>query len=112
MSLVMLRKLAVSAFLLIACLPLAAQTDWIRTGTNLGVEKVRLAVPDFKTTTPGSESLLTAFNTTLWNDLYQAGLFDLVSKSFNPMQSPGSPSEMVLNQWASPPPNASMVAFG
>jgi TolB protein len=108
----MLRKLTVSALLLIACLPLAAQTDWIRTGTNLGVEKVRLAVPDFKTTTPGSESLQVAFNTTLWNDLYQAGLFDLVSKSFNPVQSPGQPSEVQINQWASPPPSASMLAFG
>jgi TolB protein len=108
----MLRKLTVSALLLIACLPLAAQTEWIRTGTNLGVEKVRLAVPDFKTSTPGSESLQVAFNTTLWNDLYQAGLFDLVSKSFNPVQSPGQPSEVQINQWASPPPSASMLAFG
>ena len=107
----MLRKLAIFALLLITCLPLAAQ-DWIKTGTNLGVEKVRLAVPDFKSTTQGSESLLTAFNSTLWNDLYQAGLFDLVSKSFNPVQAPGQPSEVALAQWASPPPNASMLAFG
>lgn len=97
--------------LLLFCLPLAAQTDWIMTGTNLGVEKVRIAVPDFKAG-QGSESLATAFNTTLWNDLYQAGLFDLVSKSFNPAQSPGQPSEVKLNEWASPPPNASMLAFG
>lgn len=106
----MLRKLAVSALLLLACLPLAAQTDWIRTGTNLGVEKVRVAVPDFKTS-QGGESLVTAFNTTLWNDLYQAGLFDLVSKSFNPAQ-PGVPSEVQLAQWGAPPPNASMLVFG
>lgn len=112
MGSVMLRRLFISALLLVASMPLAAQTDWIRTGTNLGVEKVRLAVPDFKSTTQGSESELTAFNTTLWNDLYQAGLFDLVSKSFNPAMSPGQPGEVVLNQWASPPPNASMLAFG
>ena len=97
--------------LLLFCLPVAAQTDWIRTGTNLGVEKVRIAVPDFKPG-QGSESLSAAFNTTLWNDLYQAGLFDLVSKSFNPAQSPGQPSEVRLNEWAAPPPNASMLAFG
>ena len=111
MVFLMLRKLAVSALLLLACLPLVAQTDWIKTGTNLGVDKVRLAVPDFKAS-QGSESLSTAFNTTLWNDLYQAGLFDLVSKSFNPVQSPGLPAEVQLNVWASPPPNASMLAFG
>ena len=112
MGFLMLRKLAVSALLLLTGLPLAAQTDWIRTGTNLGVEKVRLAVPDFKSTAQGSESELTAFNTTLWNDLFQAGLFDLVSKSFNPVQAPGQPSEVALAQWAGPPPNASMLAFG
>ena len=111
MGSVMLRKFAVFALLLISCLPLAAQTDWIRTGTNLGVEKVRLAVPDFKGA-PGSESLNTAFNTTLWNDLYQSGLFDLVSKSFNPVQAPGQPSEVNLNLWGAPPPSASMLAFG
>jgi len=112
MGFLMLRKIAVSALLLlISCLPLVAQTDWIRTGTNLGVEKVRIAVPDFKGNA-GSDSLNTAFNTTLWNDLYQAGLFDLVSKSFNPVQSPGQPSDVNLSQWAAPPPNASMLAFG
>lgn len=107
----MMRKFAVAALLLIACMPLFAQTDWIKTGTNLGVDKVRIAVPDFKGG-PGSESLNTTFNTTLWNDLYQAGLFDLVSKSFNPVQSPGAPAEVNLAQWAAPPPNASMLAFG
>src|SRR3954447_22457001 len=111
MRLAMLRKFLFPALLLVASLPLVAQTDWIKTGTNLGVEKVRLAVPDFKSG-QGSESLSTAFDETLWNDLYQAGLFDLVSKSFNPTQAPGQPSDVQLNAWAAPPPNASMLAFG
>ena len=34
----------------LAALPCAAQ-DWIRTGTGLGVDKVRIAVPDFKPST-------------------------------------------------------------
>src|SRR5579885_3390383 len=100
MGFVMLRKLTLSALLFLVCLPLVAQTDWIKTGTNLGVEKVRLAVPDFKAAGQGNEPLTTAFNTTLWNDLYQSGLFDLVSKSFNPVQSPGLPAEVQLNVWA------------
>ena len=29
----------------------ALRQDWIRTGTGLGVEKVRLAVPDFNAST-------------------------------------------------------------
>ena len=29
------------------CTPVAAQ-DWIKTGTGLGVERIRIAVPEFK----------------------------------------------------------------
>ena len=88
--------------------------DWIRTGTGLGVEKVRLAASDFKAGTPDSKNtdLLKTFNDTLWNDLDQAGIFDLVSKSFYPLQAPGQPSEINFTAWNSPPPNASMLAFG
>ncbi|HXZ81876.1 MAG TPA: Tol-Pal system beta propeller repeat protein TolB [Terriglobales bacterium] len=92
----------------------AAQTDWIRTGTGLGVEKVRLAVPDFKAISPDPQTaqLLKIFNDTLWSDLDNAGIFDMVSKSFYPLEVPGRPEEMKLTAWSSPPPNAGMVAFG
>jgi len=88
--------------------------DWIRTGTGLGVEKVRLASADFKASTQDSKNaaLLKTFNDTLWNDLDQAGIFDLVSKSFYPLQVPGQPSEINFSAWGGPPPNASMLAFG
>src|SRR5205814_4620623 len=88
--------------------------DWIRTGTGLGVEKVRIAVPDFKAASqdPKNTELLKAFNDTLWNDLDNAGIFDMVSKSFYPTDVPGSPTEVRFEQWNSPPPNASMLAFG
>ena len=94
-------------------LPCFAQ-DWIRTGTGLGVEKVRLAASDFKATTqdPKNADLLKAFNDTLWNDLDNAGIFDMVSKSFYPLQVPGNPSEVRFEAWNGPPPNASMLAFG
>jgi TolB protein len=93
---------------------LEAQQDWIRTGTGLGVERVRLAVPDFKPANadPQNTALLKTFNDTLWNDLGQAGIFDVVSKSFYPLQSPGNPAEMNLGAWNVPPPNANLVAFG
>src|SRR5215471_20778595 len=54
--------------------PLLAQ-DWIKTGTGLGVEKVRLAVPDFKSNSndPQGATLLKTFNDTLWNDLDNSG---------------------------------------
>jgi len=104
---------AVFALLLQCAVPLRAQ-DWIRTGTGLGVEKVRLAVPDFKVANPDPKNgdLLRTFNDTLWNDLNNAGIFDLVSKSFNPLQVPGQPSEVKFEAWSAPPPSASMLAFG
>lgn len=95
--------LAVSAF---------AQQDWIRTGTGLGVEKLRLAVPDFKAPAGTPAELATTFNATLWNDLDNAGLFDMVSKSFYPLQTPGAPQEYTASAWNVPPPDAAMVAFG
>ncbi len=100
--------------LLLIAFPCLAQQDWIRTGTGLGVEKVRLAVSDFKPSTPDPKNsdLLKAFNDTLWNDLDNAGIFDLVSKSFNPLEVPGQPSEIKFEVWSSPPANASMLAFG
>src|SRR5438046_1500953 len=88
--------------------------DWIRTGTGLGVEKVRIAVPDFKAASqdPKNTELLKAFNDTLWNDLDNAGIFDMVSKSFNPTGAVSSPSDVKFEQWSAPPPNAAMLAFG
>jgi len=100
-------------FVLVASAGLSAQ-DWIRTGTGLGVEKIRLAAPDFKlvTTDTGTQNLATTFNTTLGNDLQAAGIFDMVSRSFYPLSIPGAPQEVHLADWGSPPPNASMLAFG
>ncbi len=93
--------------------PCLAQ-DWIRTGTGLGVEKVRLAVPDFKASTPDPKNadLLKAFNDTLWNDLDNAGIFDVVSKSFYPLGQVGTPGDVKFDVWGSAPVNAAMLAFG
>jgi TolB protein len=94
-------------------LPAAAQ-DWVKTGTSLGVEKVRLAVPDFKPSNadPQNAALLKTFNDTLWNDLDVSGVVELVSKSFYPLQTPGQPFEVNFIAWNAPPPNAAMLAFG
>jgi len=93
----------------------AAQAqDWVKTGTSLGVEKVHLAVADFKpaTTDPTNSTLLKTFNDTLWNDLDVSGVVDLVSKSFYPLQVPGQPPEVNFQAWSAPPPDAAMLAFG
>ena len=88
--------------------------DWVKTGTSLGMDKVRLAVSDFKPATndPGNGALLKTFNDTLWNDLEVSGVVELVSKSFYPLQVPGQPTELNFVSWNSPPPNAAMLAFG
>jgi TolB protein len=104
--------LALLAALFLA-VPSLAQ-DWIRTGTGLGVEKVRLAVPDFKVSVPDPKTgdLLKVFDDTLWNDLDNAGIFDMVSKSFYPLGLVGSPADVKFDAWGAPPPNAAMLAFG
>ena len=111
-----MKRLALKlALLLISFAAVSASAqDWIRTGTGLGIEKIRLAVPDFQMTArdTGTQNLTMTFNTTLWNDLESAGIFDMVSKSFYPVAVPGAPQEVKLNEWSSPPPNASMLAFG
>ena len=88
--------------------------DWVKTGTSLGVEKVRLAVPDFKPASADAQNaaLLKTFNDTLWNDLDVSGVVELVSKSFYPLQVPGQPTEVNNLAWNAPPPDAAMLAFG
>lgn len=100
-------------FVLAPASKLRAQ-DWVRTGTNLGVQRIRLAVAGFKPGTNDSQTfvLKSIFDQVLYSDLENAGIFDMVSKSMAPPAMPGSPKEIVLSQWSQPPSNAQMVAFG
>lgn len=109
----MLRSLFLSLSLVLFSLHAAAQ-DWIKTGTNLGVEKIRIAVPDFKATSqdPRNTELLKTFNDTLWSDLDNVGIFDMVSKSFYPLTQIGAPTDVKFETWSAPPPNAAMLVFG
>jgi TolB protein len=88
--------------------------DWVHTGTNLGNDRIRIAAADFKLAAadPQTPALKAAFDSTLYTDLGNAGIFDLVSKSMSPQAMPGSPQEINLSQWSAAPANASMVAFG
>jgi TolB protein len=112
-----LRTLCAMSLLAVACVLLASGAraqDWVRTGSGLGVEKVRLAAPDFKPGNgdPQNAALLKTFNDTFWNDLDNSGVVELVSKSFYPLQVPGQPAEITFAAWNAPPPNAAMLAFG
>jgi TolB protein len=92
----------------------AAAQDRIKIELNMGQERPRIAVPDFKATNadPQTAPLNTVFNQTLWNDLDNAGIFDLVAKSFYPSQTPGQPQELQAKVWGDPPPNAGVLTFG
>ena len=81
---------------------------------NMGQERPRLAVPKFQPASLDSQtpSLNTAFNETLWGDLDNAGIFEMVAKSFYPLSVPTSPSGLQAASWSNPPPNAGLVAFG
>jgi TolB protein len=93
--------------------PLQAQ-DWVHTGTNLGMQKIRIAAADVKAASadPQTGPMKSVFDQTLYNDLRYAGIFDVVSKSMIPNATPGSPQEINLANWAADPSNAAYVAFG
>ncbi len=104
------------AFLVLTSLISVARTeaqDWYRSGTNRGAT-TRMAVSDFKAANgdPGNGPLLAIFNETLWYDLDNAGMFEMVAKSFYPAGTPGAPADVKLDTWSNPPTNAGMLAFG
>ena len=99
-----------------AALPGPAPQDWFRTGTGIGVKKVRLALPDFSTANAATQPLGQVFDQVLWSDLEYSGVIDMVSKSFYPLPStwPSQPSQLQgkQQQWSAAPANAAMIAFG
>ncbi len=105
-SLVLLAVLSVSLT--------ALAQDNVFTGTNTGADRIRIAVADFKpgSADPGTLPLKTVFDSTLYADLANAGIFDIVSKSLIPQNAPGVPAEMNIQQWSAAPASAAMVAFG
>src|SRR5271156_1171191 len=97
----------------LACWKASAQ-DWVKTGTNLGAARIRLAAADFNPSSSDGQTaaLKTTFDNTFYSDLNAAGIFDMVSKSLAPPVMPASPQQMNLAQWAAEPANAAFVAFG
>jgi TolB protein len=113
----MMRRLAVVTFLLAALLglgvrPAAAQDDWFKTGTGLGVSKARVAAPDLGLATPDAQALEKTFHDVLSSDLEYSGILDLVSPSFYPTKVPSQPSELNAGEWAASPASAYMLAYG
>jgi len=94
--------------------PRTAAQDWFSTGINLGAPKVRIALSDFppKSVDQALVSLTQEFNQVLWNDLDNAGIFDMVSKSYYPLKPPQEPEEVDFKAWTASPASAQMLAFG
>jgi TolB protein len=101
-------------FLLLACTVTLYAQEGFHTETSTGVSNVRIAVADFKPGAPDPQTdpLKRTFDTTLFADLANAGIFDIVSKSLLPQTTPGAPAEMKVQDWAAAPTSAAMVAFG
>jgi TolB protein len=98
---------------ILTCSALHAQ-DWFHLETSTGAGKLRLAAAPFKAASadPATAAAKQAFDSTLYADLSNAGVFDLVSRDMVPQATPGSQQEIQLAQWAAAPANAAMVAFG
>jgi len=96
------------------CKLLRAQDGPIRLEALNGADRIRIAVANFKpqSSDPNTGTYKHTFDTTLFNDLNSAGIFDIVSKDMLPQSTPGFPAEINLSQWSAAPANAAMVAFG
>jgi TolB protein len=88
------------------------EQGWFRTGTGLGVEKPRIAVPDFAARSDEAKAHSILFTTVVRDDLSFSGILDLVSPSFYPTQALTQPSELQNLTWTDNPLNANFVAFG
>ncbi len=99
--------------LFIALRPTRSQ-DWFTTGINLGAPKIRLAVSEFPPLSVDQVlvALTQEFNQVLWNDLDNAGIFEMVSKSFYPLKTPLEPEDVNFQSWTDPPLAAQMLVFG
>ncbi|SEB38275.1 PD40 domain-containing protein [Terriglobus roseus] len=103
---------ALLALAAVGCAGRLHAQDNVFTGTNTGADRVRIAAADFRGTSPDAAALKRTFDSVLYSDLGNAGVFDLVSKSMQPQGTPGAPAEIRLPEWAGGTTNAAFVAFG
>jgi len=95
-------------------IPLPASAQQITVGTSTGAQRIRIAVTEFppQSTDAKLNSLTQEFDSVLWNDLDNAGIFDLVSRSYYPLKTPVTPADVAFDQWANPPVLTQMLAYG
>jgi len=91
-----------------------ASAQQITVGTSSGAQRIKMAVTEFQgqSTDARLTTLTQEFNSVLWNDLDNAGIFDLVNRSFYPLKVPIAPGDVAFDQWANAPVSTQMLAFG
>ncbi|MGA7155672.1 MAG: translocation protein TolB [Acidobacteriaceae bacterium] len=101
-------------FLLLVSSTFLRAQDWVHLTAGNDNTSIRLAAANFKplSNTGDLQAYKHTFDTVLYSDLSNAGIFDMVSKSLAPQSTPGFPAEMNIAQWAQAPSSAAMVAFG
>jgi TolB protein len=112
--------------LLATAVPFLTAQDPTITGTIVGRDSTRIAVPDFKGK-GATAALMARFNEVVWEDLADSGVLDLVAKTNYPLDVPQSPSDlrpptmvngqpqrqgMWLTDWSNPPVNTNYLAIG
>jgi TolB protein len=109
-----LYPIAVFAVLALSLSGVALAQDEVHVMGGTNGDRLRIAAASFKpaNTDAQTTTLKATFDATFYNDLASAGIFDMVSRSMTPQESPGTPSEIKLAAWSAAPANASMVAFG
>jgi TolB protein len=99
---------------------LVAQQQPINIWINGPGGKPALALPNFRGAN-GAQPFMDAFNSTLFSDLQNSGLFDLQSKSLYPLNNPQTPNDLrpednnmgyALQDWSGSPVKASHLVFG
>jgi TolB protein len=88
------------------------EQGWFRTGTGIGMEKPRIAVPDFAPRSDEAKSHSALFTSVVRDDLSFSGIVELVSPSFYPTQPLSQPGELRFLTWSDSPLNSNFVAFG
>ena len=102
---------AVGVVALLSSAALYAQ-DNVFTGTNTGADRIRIAAANFRAGGGDANGLKQTFDSVLFSDLQNAGVFDLVSKSMQPQSTPATPQEIHFDEWTASPVSAAYVAFG
>lgn len=108
-----MKRFSLAALLfLLPVLTLVSQD--IKTGTDVGMNVARIAVPEFQPagTDTKTTQLTAIFNKTLWDDLDYSGVVTLVSRSFYPLGTFANPSDIKPEAWTAPSIAAEFVAFG